>query len=171
MVGVLLTLGGDSVQNESRQIDSGYKNKCFPGATAGASIYYFPLDDQQRATGAMACLQGGIPRGLRDTRKVHTPEGFTSNAGMHRSHLIARMLGGSNVDPRNIVPLYGTANLSMLYTAEYRVAAAAETQTVFYTSVPVYSAYSDNPLLPIGVNLQWSGALGARGEEFIPNVP
>ncbi|GAB4010484.1 DNA/RNA non-specific endonuclease [Nocardioides ultimimeridianus] len=162
-MGLLLSLGGDSMQNQERKInDDEYEKRCFGGAIAGASIHYFPLDDQGRATGAMACLQGGIPRDLRDPRAPATPVGYET--GMHRGHLVARMLGGIS-DVQNIVPLWPSANYAMRDQAELPVELATRTQTVFFTAVPVYG----DALAPIGVRLHWAGTLGAAGDLYIQN--
>ncbi|MEV6602475.1 hypothetical protein AB0M36_37340 [Actinoplanes sp. NPDC051346] len=66
-------------------------------------INYFPMQNDV-ATGAEACYPGVLPP--TGTDASFTPEGYEPGKGMARGHLIAKELGGSGSDGRNIVALY-----------------------------------------------------------------
>ncbi|WP_353944337.1 DNA/RNA non-specific endonuclease [Streptomyces sp. HUAS MG91] len=71
---------------------------------------------------------------------------------MNRGHLLARQLGGSGTDRRNLVPLYRNANSPVMSGAEQRIAdAIAAGNTVYYSSIPIYEN-STNPI-PSGVTM------------------
>jgi hypothetical protein len=74
------------------------------------SIYYYPLDRDNRATGAVASLSGPMPKSFRDKTTNYEPPGY--NVFMHRGHLIANRFGGDNSRPENIVPLFPGRNMS-----------------------------------------------------------
>lgn len=156
---------------------------------AGQSMtYYAPLDQQGRAQGAYACLTAG---GFNYTDKegntaLNTPDteimgsnapwppstpGFFENAPpgfklgnkptMNRGHLLARQLGGSGTDRRNLVTLYRTANSPEMSTQEQKIAdSIAAGNTVYYSSVPVWG--SDSNPIPLGVTMTAYTSTGAR---------
>ncbi|MCZ0987358.1 DNRLRE domain-containing protein [Streptomyces diastatochromogenes] len=141
--------------------------------------YYAPLDQQGRATGAFACLTAGgfnytdkngdsVLNGP-DTKIMGSnapwppstpgfwdsvPPGFKlgNDPTMNRGHLLARQLGGSGTDRRNLVPLYRNANSPVMSGAEQKIAdSIAAGNTVYYSSIPIYEN-STNPI-PSGVTM------------------
>jgi RHS repeat-associated protein len=167
-VSLLLSTSGDSVQDEELAIDDREEQErgCLSGMHPGSSIYYYPLDSAGRATGAVACLRGPMDGFLDKRRRINELPG--RQRLMHRGHLIARMLGGNNKDPRNFVPLHEEANRAMV-PYEFLVRSAANSGTVYYSSVPRYSAYADDPRIPVGVTLSWRTTTGLAGSEYIEN--
>jgi hypothetical protein len=141
--------------------------------------YYMPLDQQGRAQGAYACLtKGGFNYTDKNGDNVQQtppteimgsnapwppstpgfwdsiPPGFKlgNKPTMNRGHLLARQLGGSGTDRRNLVPLYRAANSPEMSGAEQKIAdSIAAGNTVFYSSVPVYE--NQNNPIPIGVTM------------------
>ncbi|MFF0047137.1 DNA/RNA non-specific endonuclease [Streptomyces sp. NPDC005498] len=80
---------------------------------------------------------------------------------MNRGHLLARQLGGSGTDRRNLVPLYRTANSPEMSTQEQKIAdSIAAGNTVYYSSVPVWG--SDSNPIPLGVTMTAYTSTGAR---------
>ncbi|MEU6879181.1 DNRLRE domain-containing protein [Streptomyces sp. NPDC046712] len=167
-------------------------------AKGKSMTYYMPLDKQGRAQGAFACLTaGGFNYTDKEGNNVlngpgteimgssapwppSTP-GFWENAPpgfrlgniptMNRGHLLARQLGGSGTDRRNLVPLYRAANSPEMSTQEQKIAdAIAAGNTVFYSSVPVYENES-NPI-PLGVTMTAYTSTGVQiVNQTILNTP
>jgi RHS repeat-associated protein len=151
-------------------------------------VYYMPLDQQGRAQGAMACLTAG---GFNYTDKKGSlvqdgpateivgssapwppstpgfwesvPKGFVlgNDPQLNRGHLLARQLGGSGTDLRNLVPLYRKANTEEMAGAEQKIAdSIAAGNTVYYTSIPVYE--NENNPIPLGVTMTAYTSTGAQ---------
>ncbi|MFE6918740.1 DNA/RNA non-specific endonuclease [Streptomyces rubiginosohelvolus] len=99
-----------------------------------------------------------------------SPPGFRLGAGMNRGHLLARRLGGSGTDRRNLVPLYRAANSPEMARYEGLIADSIATgDTVFYSAVPVWEG--SNPI-PQGVTMRAYTSKGVRiVDQTIVNRP
>jgi RHS repeat-associated protein len=174
--------GDDTLPRESDQ------SNCTTGGPS--SVYYMPLDAEGRAQGAYACLSpggfdylnddGDLTLGNTDTDIVgsstgrdvdwgHIPKGYYSKSTalrkglplVNRGHLLARQLGGSGTDLRNLVTLYRNANAPVMSTQEQKIAdAIAAGNTVYYSSIPIYSS-PDNPI-PSGVTMSAYTSTGVQ---------
>ncbi|WP_405523689.1 DNRLRE domain-containing protein [Streptomyces canus] len=150
---------------------NGNRDRC-NGNSGTSWVYYMPLDSANgnRATGVMACLRdegvdykgrGKKPNPNKDTEIVGSdtnrsaqvlpsdPAGWADNdsrRGYQRGHLLARSLGGSGTEPRNLVKLYKRANSPVMRDFEGRVRDRLDAgETVFYTAIPVYETHQTLP--------------------------
>ena len=134
-------------------------------------IVFNELDELGRSTGAAATItREMLNTGTRASRSI-IPAGFQGQAGGHaRGHLIARSLGGSGTDPRNLTTLFQRgANSPVMRDFEAQVAAAVRGgQTVRYEVVPIYRG---TELVPRGVTLRAAGDGGFRLEVTVLNKP
>jgi len=124
-----------------------------PGVALGA------LDDLGRPIGASATItRRMLGTGTRATR---TPPGYGPNAGLARGHLIARQLGGTGRDVRNLVTLYQRpANTPAMLRFENQVRAAVRGgEKVRYTVTPIYRGAE---AVPRAVTLSARGSRGFR---------
>lgn len=133
---------------------SGSASFVVSAAPAVGGVYPLPLDPLGRPTGVHAIItKDMINTGSSATSKV-TPPAFGGQAAKHhRGHLLAKELGGSGTDPRNIVTMHGYANQSyqgMRYWETLARSLAESGDTVHYTIVPVYRG---NDPLAIGFNV------------------
>ena len=99
------------------------------------------------------------------------PAGFGGQAAGHaRGHLIARSLGGSGTDARNLTTLFQRgANSPVMRDFEAQVANAVRGgQTVRYEVVPIYRGAE---LVPRGVTLRAAGNGGFRLDVTVLNKP
>ncbi|MFG2417185.1 LamG-like jellyroll fold domain-containing protein [Streptomyces goshikiensis] len=161
--------------------------------TGNSAIYYMPLDELGRAQGARACLNKGDYNYLDDngnwkydteptnltgtgtefpfdanTGWNHQPRGWKTKQGMQRGHLIAKSLGGSGEDLRNLVPLYNKANSPDMSNYERNIARRVQRgETVYYSVTPEYSG--DNPV-PVRVHLGWIGDREGAGYAVVENI-
>ncbi|GAA4671379.1 hypothetical protein GCM10023347_26540 [Streptomyces chumphonensis] len=158
------------------------ERNCISGGTSW--IYYHPRDEQDRATGAVGCLQRDaikvIGRGAHpdsnDTDIVGSdtnrnghfdPPGY--RRGLHRGHLIGRQLGGSGTEVRNLIPQHPRANSVVQKTFEDRVAkAVAGGERVYYLSIP---SYEGGNLIPYKLDIYAVGNRGTNVKAEIKNVP
>ena len=119
-----------------------------------ARVIFGELDELGRATGVHARITPELLNtGTRATSRVQ-PLGFGGRGlGHARGHLLARSLGGSGEDPRNLVTLFqNPTNTPVMSSFEYEVLSAVRGgQTVDYWSLPVYEG--TNPI-PLGVTLR-----------------
>ncbi|GAA3597777.1 DNRLRE domain-containing protein [Kribbella ginsengisoli] len=175
----ILSLGGDSVQNEMLEVDrDSQERSCRDLMTSnGTSIYYYPTqgsygpNGEGRATGAVACLNGALPKSFRDETARYTPPGYDSDT-MHRGHLIANQFGGDNRKPENIIPQYSGRNMSDMRKVENNIARRLVAgQTIYYGVFPVYDPYSRDPAVPKGVQIYWRSSNGESGDPYVPNYP
>ncbi|NUR00547.1 MAG: hypothetical protein HOY79_29670 [Streptomyces sp.] len=95
------------------------------------------------------------------------PPGYRK--GLASGHLLGYQLGGDGGDERNLVPLHDDANSRVMKGIEDKVAAAMQTQTIYYTSRPVY-ADPANPI-PEAVVITAAGTNGFKGTWRVRNVP
>jgi hypothetical protein len=95
------------------------------------------------------------------TRATRTPPGYGPNAGLARGHLIARQLGGTGRDVRNLVTLYQRpANTPAMLRFENQVRAAVRGgEKVRYTVTPIYRGAE---AVPRAVTLSARGSRGFR---------
>ncbi|MFI5492953.1 DNA/RNA non-specific endonuclease [Actinoplanes sp. NPDC051859] len=123
--------------NDPNQADYDHKRRsCLNNGAK--MIRYFDMEEDV-ASGAEACYPGALPGGGTDA--TFTPEGFESGKGMARGHLIAKELGGSGSDGRNIVALYqNKVNSSAMWHGVEKVVQAwvEEGQDVYYRVVPEF---------------------------------
>ncbi|MET9652164.1 LamG-like jellyroll fold domain-containing protein [Streptomyces sp. NPDC006460] len=157
-----------------------------------SAIYYMPLDDLGRAQGARACLNKGDYNYVTDkhnwkfntepTNLVGTgtefpfdknsgwnnqPRGWKPGEGLQRGHLIAKSLGGSGEDPRNLVPLYHRSNAPDMSKVEADLAKRVETgETLYYSVTPEY--IGNNPI-PVRIHMGWIGNREGAGYARIEN--
>lgn len=141
---------------------------------AGSVVVGCSLDEQQCpdcAAGAEACLRGGrTPSQYVDNGSRIEPVGYEGGGHMHKSHLIGRRFGGANDMRENMVALFQRSNTSGMKVFEKEVAGRVNAgESVYYLVRPVYSACSDNPLVPIGVQMYCASSSGSSNERFIPN--
>lgn len=177
---MLLSLGGDSVQDQMLTIDKGDQERtCRESMTAnGASIYYYPTqgsyppDKRGRATGAVACLHGPMPNSFRDKTSNYTPPGY-DGLYMQRGHLIANRFGGANNLPANIVPQYSGRNMSDMKIVENDIGRRLTAgETIYYAVIPIYDPYTrGHPAVPKGIQIYWSSSSGDSGNPYIENSP
>jgi filamentous hemagglutinin len=99
------------------------------------------------------------------------PAGFLGQGANHaRGHLIARSLGGSGTDARNLTTLFHRgANTPVMRDFEAQVANAVRAgQTVRYEVVPIYRG---TELVPRAVTLRAAGSGGFRLDVTVLNKP
>lgn len=124
-----------------------------------------------------------MKQGIPDTQIVGSPTVFPPGSpgwedsiprgwakGLERGHLLARQLGGSGADRRNLVPLYPAANDPGMRDEEDKIVAAINAgNTVYYA---VFANYSGNNKLPDSVTMEAFTASGAPIVNMpVPNVP
>ncbi|MFE3874197.1 LamG-like jellyroll fold domain-containing protein [Kitasatospora sp. NPDC059146] len=145
-------------------------------------VYYQPRDQAGRATGVTACLnaadidyqdRGRMPDPNKntfiiggDTRSTaagtYDPPGFVDGTKQARGHLLARQLGGSGLEMRNLVPLYTNANSVVMKSYEDQVRAALDqnpSQTVYFSSQVEYWDKTDPNPRRIWFNARGTGGL------------
>ncbi|MCZ7432944.1 RHS repeat-associated core domain-containing protein [Streptomyces sp. WMMC1477] len=172
----------------------GNQGRCHEGS--GTSwVHYMPRDSANggRATGVIACLRDeGIDykgRGkrldpdketeivgsdtIRSSRVLPSdPAGWQDNdsrRGFQRGHLLARSLGGSGTEPRNLVKLYKKANSPVMRDFEGAVRDRVSAgEAIFYTAIP---SYSGRQVIPDRVELFAFGSNGYVGRCTVHNTP
>jgi DNA/RNA non-specific endonuclease/Bacterial TSP3 repeat len=119
------------------------------------------LDELGRTTGAAATITKDMLGTGTDALRTIRPAGFTAGSGQARGHLIAKQLGGSGRDPRNLTTLYQTpVNSPVMRDFEQSVANAVRGgQSVRYEVVPIYRG---SELIPRGITLRATGNGGFR---------
>jgi hypothetical protein len=129
------------------------------------------VDDLGRPTGAAATItEEMLGTGTAAARGIRPP-GFLGGAANHaRGHLIARSLGGSGTDSRNLVTLFNRgANSPVMRDFEAQVASAVRSgQTVKYEVTPIYRG---TELVPRAVTLRAAGSGGFRLDVTVLNKP
>jgi RHS repeat-associated protein len=167
---LLFCLSGDSAPDTTRvRIDTDERKRgCLDDDSPPQEPSYFTLIDG-RASGVEACL--GPWSKQVDDRPPPTPRGF--QAGMNRSHLLMRALGGHSI-LENIVPLWEWANKSQMATVEIRVRGLAATQAVYYAAFPEYPLHSSPRFselgeAPVGVNIYYA-TKGEVHDFFVTNA-
>ncbi len=151
-----------------------------------SSIYYHPLDDLDRARGAVGCLQkdaikltgrGAAPDDKdtdlvgSDTRRdgKHDPTGYQKGKGLARGHLIGRQLGGSGTEMRNLVPQYTIPNSVIQKGFEDRIAKRITGgERIYYLAVPLYDGDS---VIPYETRLYAIGNQGTNDSIVVKNTP
>jgi RHS repeat-associated protein len=153
---------------------------CLAGQPTKPNPYYWPVtpgvftnpatgitEEGDRASGASVCLIPGFaPSNV--TGRI-TPLGYEAGI-MNRAHLVAKQLGGSGLEPGNMVPLYIAANKAMLlhenqiarsvrygYNRDYRISYPYGPQRVFLIVTPNFEG--DNPV-PYSITLYARGSNG-----------
>jgi len=131
-------------------------------------VAYGKLVEYGRPTGAVAKIDDELLRS--GTRANVDPPGWTSGAdGIDRGHLIAKVLGGSGDDARNIVTLFREANQQVMRGLELQIRDAVQAgQTVILRSTPIYSGAN---LVPIGVTIRATGSGGLNIYQTVRNIP
>ena len=130
-----------------------------PPATPGT--VYGELDVLGRPTGAAARIDESMLRSGTDVgRGIRTP-GLQPNQGLARGHLIAKLLGGSGTDARNLVTIIQTpVNTPIMRGFEQQIARAVEAgEQVDLTVQPIYRG---SELVPRAITLSARGANGFR---------
>jgi hypothetical protein len=129
------------------------------------------LDDLGRATGASATITEDIlGTGTKASGSIKPPGYGGQAAGQAKGHLIARSLGGSGGDARNLVTLYqNPVNTPIMSGFERAVANAVRAgETVRYEVVPIYRG---SELVPRAVTLRATGSGGFNLHVTILNAP
>lgn len=131
-----------------------------PAATAAARIDYGRVNAAGQAQG----VEATITREMLDTGSTADsairPPGFEGGARNHsRGHLLARMLGGSGAEERNLVTLYQQdTNSPVMSDFERQVYLAVDAgEVVNYRVTPIYE---DGRLMPTSIALQAKGSDG-----------
>lgn len=124
-----------------------------------------------RAQGSVASLWSSmLGSGTRPDRRIHPPgwQGNGRDFNEARGHLVARDLGGSGGDPRNLVTLtHHGANTPQMRGFEQAVKRRVrDGELVEYFATPLYGP---GALPPWGVLLSAYGAEGAPVAKIIPN--
>nr|WP_281167514.1 polymorphic toxin-type HINT domain-containing protein [Actinopolyspora mortivallis] len=115
----------------------------------GGWVQYGELDDQGRATGMTAKVTKSMINTGSRARK--TPVGFVSGKspyGHARGHLLAKVLGGSGKDLRNLTTIYhDPVNFPRMFDQERKVIRAVERGDgpVRYNVTPKYSGRNNLP--------------------------
>jgi hypothetical protein len=128
------------------------------------------LDDLGRATGASATITREMLGTGTDAAQSIRPPGFAGQAaGQARGHLIAKMLGGTGRDARNLVTLYqNPVNSPIMRDLEQEIYNAVESgQTVRYTVEPIYRGTES---IPRAVTLRATGSGGFNLHVTILNI-
>jgi hypothetical protein len=128
------------------------------------------LDDLGRATGASATISKEILDTGSEAAQSIRPPGFGGQAaGQARGHLIARMLGGTGRDARNLVTLYqNPVNSPIMRDFEQEVYNAVKGgQTVKYSVQPIYRG---TEAVPRAVTLRATGSGGFNLHVTILNI-
>jgi hypothetical protein len=118
------------------------------------------LDDLGRATGASATITEEMLGTGSDAAQSIRPPGFLGQAaGQARGHLIAKLLGGTGRDARNLVTLYqNPVNSPIMRDFEREVYDAVRAgQTVRYTVQPIYRG---TEAIPRALTLRATGSGG-----------
>jgi hypothetical protein len=118
------------------------------------------LDDLGRATGASATITREMLGTGTDAAQSIRPPGFGGQAaGQARGHLIAKMLGGTGQDARNLVTLYqNPVNSPIMRDLEQQIYNAVESgQTVRYSVEPIYRGTES---IPRAITLRATGSGG-----------
>ena len=80
------------------------------GQTRPSNDPYLPLDALGRPTGAATTLNSTVLRSGTKAPLSMRPPGYVDGVGLVRGHLLAKVLGGSGTETRNIVAEYTSAN-------------------------------------------------------------
>jgi DNA/RNA non-specific endonuclease/Bacterial TSP3 repeat len=140
-----------------------------PPASAGTAVN--ELDALGRATGASATITRETLRTGTKASSSAEVAGYGGRAAGHaKGHLIARRLGGSGDDARNLTTLYqNPANTPVMSSFERQIAQAVESgQTVRYQVTPIYRG---SELVPRAVTLSARGSRGFRLNVTVLNKP
>ena len=130
-----------------------------PAATAPSRIDYGSLNASGQAQGIEATITRDMLGTGSHAKGSIKPPGWDSENGNHsRGHLLARMLGGSGSDERNLVTLFQRdTNSPVMRDFETQVHdAVAAGETVNYRVTPIY----DGDGKPTSVALQARGSQG-----------
>ncbi|MFB7608614.1 LamG-like jellyroll fold domain-containing protein [Streptomyces gardneri] len=178
---------GDAYDETGESCDAG------AGSNWQGNVQYFPRErfkpgkEGCRATGAVAWygspedIEDGTATASRNRRDAETgakwlrpPSGFQEilvqdDWERARGHLIARQLGGSGTDLRNLIPLHAAANSKVMAGIENKVTAAiAETrQSVRYEVTPVYRLKLSG--VPEAVHIRAVGSAGLDVDCYVMN--
>lgn len=161
-----------------------------PPKRGKSTVIYEPLDSHGRAQGARARLRRGEfnyendsgnwaftthPTNIVGSRTEfpinwdHIPQGYRGGGTFHRGHLLARQLGGSGEDLRNLVPLFARVNTPEMKGYEDDLARRIRTgEHMNYDVEPEYDGA--NPI-PARMHLRWKGSKRGAGSVVIDNVP
>ncbi|MEU9688651.1 DNA/RNA non-specific endonuclease [Amycolatopsis japonica] len=141
----------------------------------GGWIAYSPLDELDRATGAMAKLCDPLVKGTKTDSKVF-PKGYEgvdeNGIPFDKAHLIAARFGGSGTMLENLIPGYRKAvNRSQMKRVENAVAEAVQKrkETVYFVVTPVYDEMGGN--VPAYVRMFAIGSGGTCIDAIVSNIP
>lgn len=145
------------IYNNAGPIDQG--NAAFTQEdlkTSASWIQYEPLDSLGRAVGADALLdKARIGTGSSADPNIR-PTGFISGKAPYyhsRGHLIARVLGGSGSDPRNLCTLYQQP-VNSPYMTKYETLIRDALERGDLVRYRVRVLYDGNDLLPAAITLE-----------------
>ncbi|MFP3919987.1 DNA/RNA non-specific endonuclease, partial [Lysinibacillus telephonicus] len=137
--------------------------------STGGHIIYGELDHLGRPTGVSATITSDMI-GTGSPASFHIrPPGFGGQKSGHaRGHLLAKILGGSGKDSRNLVTLiHNPVNSPVMRDFELAVRDIVKNgQTVSYRAVPIYDG---SDLMPRGVTLSAKGTGGFSLDVTIVN--
>lgn len=132
-------------------------------------IVYGPLDSYGRATGAVGSItRTMIWTGTATSTKVN-PEDYESGQGLARGHLIAKSLGGSGTDKRNLVTIYqNPVNCPIMSGYENTIKLVVLAGQSVYMKVKPF--YVDDNGMPLFLTMHAIGNFGFFLNVMIPNV-
>jgi hypothetical protein len=143
--------------------------KAVTGKHAGF-IKYGSIDQLGRPTGVTARLDASRVNSGSDARAAIRPPGFEGGAAGHqRGHLLAKQLGGSGDDERNLVTIYQYANHPVMSGLERRVRKMLEAGNVVDYKVAVM--YQGNERLPIALTISARSTDGSDVSISVWNRP
>jgi hypothetical protein len=132
-------------------------------------IDYGSLDGYKRPTGIHATItKKMIGKGTPANPSIIPPDFEGGEAGHARGHLLARQLGGSGDEKKNLVTLYqNPTNTPFMSGVERDVRKAVEAgEIIEYSSIPVYL---EDDGMPVGVTIEAKGNKGFHLYLSIPN--
>jgi DNA/RNA non-specific endonuclease/Bacterial TSP3 repeat len=141
-----------------------------PPATPGTA--YGELDALGRPTGAAATIDRSLLRTGTSADRSIRPPGYEPGATppLARGHLVAKLLGGSGGDARNLVTLIqNPTNTPVMSAFERQIATAVEDgQVVKLTAQPIYRGAE---AMPRAVTLSARGSGGFQLDVTVLNQP
>ncbi|GAA3804412.1 hypothetical protein GCM10022226_25370 [Sphaerisporangium flaviroseum] len=176
-----------SIGNCSGQCVRGvwYQRYDVPGTRGSLAACNVPdygyIGEHDRRTGIRVKLCFPMPEGSSASRGIKPPGWPIENEKIPgsdewryaRGHLLAKQLGGSGTDARNLVTLFQLANRVLMDPEEDKVAEEVKDRDdVYYYVSPVYSdAYEDlDDRMPDKIHLVASGENGFFLDACIPNL-
>ena len=133
-------------------------------------IDYGSLDSLGRPTGVSATLDNSMLHTGSSAKSSIRPPGFAGQSSGHaRGHLLAKQLGGSGTDERNLVTLFqNPVNTPIMRGFENQIKKAIEAgEIIKYRVTPDYIG---NSLIPDSIHMVAIGDRGFQLDVTIKNI-